>query len=219
MLRTLLGRYLDLEPNGLRFSYGSHGKPALAGECGGGKVRFNLSHSHELALFAFTRGRVVGIDLERIRPDLVNEQIAERFFSPREIAMLRALPGSLEKEAFFTCWTRKEAYIKARGDGLSLPLDAFDVSLVPGEPAELLESRENSNEVSRWCLQELVPDPGYVAAIAVEGHLWQLKCWESPEWCLALAPRPAHAGPGTEMNRGQSPIPLLARGMQHGFLL
>jgi 4'-phosphopantetheinyl transferase len=188
VLRILLGRYLDRDPGRLRFCYSSHGKPALARECGRDGLRFNLSHSHGLALFAIAWGRILGIDLERIRPDMANDQIAEQFFSPREIAMLRALPKNMETEAFFTCWTRKEAYIKARGEGLSLPLDEFDVSLAPGKPAELLGTRGHPNEVSRWSLQELVPGPGYVAALAVEGPVGQLKCWQLPDWCLVTGP-------------------------------
>ena len=104
----------------------------------GDAIRFNVSHSHGIALYAVTRGREVGIDLERIRSDLAVAEIAERFFSRREIAMLRTLPIEAQRQAFFRCWTRKEAYIKARGEGLSLPLDQFDVSLAPGEPAAVL---------------------------------------------------------------------------------
>ncbi|HHT9135538.1 MAG TPA: 4'-phosphopantetheinyl transferase family protein, partial [Candidatus Avalokitesvara rifleensis] len=98
--------------------------------------------------------------------------------SPKEIASLSALPASMQKEAFFACWTRKEAYLKARGNGLALPLDQFDVSLVPGEPALLLNTKDGPLETSRWSLMELYPGPGYAAALAVEGHDWQLKGWQ-----------------------------------------
>ncbi len=178
LLRAILGRYVGVEPSQLRFCHNSYGKPALTGEFGGGMIRFNLSHSHELALYAVTRGREVGIDLEYIRADLANEQIAEQFFSPREVAELCALPANVQTAAFFDCWTRKEAYVKARGEGLSLPLDQFDVSLAPGEPAALVSTAEGSSEATRWSLQALFPGPGYAAALAVEGHFWQLKCWE-----------------------------------------
>ena len=134
LLRVLLGRYLRQDPPHLRFTYGPHGKPALATDTGGGALRFNVSHSHGLALYAITRGREVGVDVERIRPEVAQEKIAERFFSPREVTLLRALPAPLQATAFFACWTRKEAYIKATGEGLTLPLDQFDVSLLPGEP-------------------------------------------------------------------------------------
>jgi 4'-phosphopantetheinyl transferase len=123
----------------------------------------------------------VGIDLERIRFDLAVAEIAERFFSRREVAMLRTLPTELQRQAFFRCWTRKEAYIKARGEGLSLLLDQFDVSLAPGEPAAILGTQRDPSEASRWSLQKLTPAPGYVAALAVEGHGWRLTCWQWPD--------------------------------------
>lgn len=180
VLRDILGRYLDMQPGQLRFCYSPNGKPALAREFGGDALRFNLSHSHGLALYAVNSGREIGVDIERIRHDLAKEQIAERFFSPHEVSVLHALPANMQKEAFFTCWTRKEAYIKATGKGLTFPLDIFDVSLVPGEPAALLSTKWDPQEASRWSLQELNPGPGYVAAIAVEGHHWRLKCWQWP---------------------------------------
>jgi 4'-phosphopantetheinyl transferase len=133
-----------------------------------------------VALYAVARGREVGIDLEFIRRDLEVEQIAERFFSRQEIATLRALPADLRRDAFFLCWTRKEAYIKARGEGLSLPLDQFDVSLIPGEPAALLSTRPDSDEALRWSLQELPLGSGYVAALAVEGRGRSFSCWQWP---------------------------------------
>jgi 4'-phosphopantetheinyl transferase len=150
----------------------------LARKANHGELGFNLAHSHELALYAITRGREVGIDLERIRSNLVDEQIAERFFSPREVVVLRGLPTHRQREAFFNCWTRKEAYVKAKGQGLSIPLDQFDVSLAPGEPAALLSTQWHPQEASRWSLQKLNPGCGYVAALAVEGHDWQVKCWQ-----------------------------------------
>ena len=178
VLRTILSRYLGVPPRAVRFCYGRHGKPALAEESGGNGLRFNMSHSHELALYAVARDREVGIDLEYIRQDFASQEIARHFFSPREVSTLCALPASMQARAFFNCWTRKEAYIKARGQGLALPLHQFDVSLSPGEPAELLSSRENPQEASRWTLRELAPGDGYVAALAVEGHDWRLNCWQ-----------------------------------------
>jgi 4'-phosphopantetheinyl transferase len=180
VLRAVLGLYLNRAPERLSFCYHSHGKPALVRESAEDQLRFNMSHSHGVALYAVARGREVGVDLEFIRRDLEVEQIAERFFSRRELSTLRALPTELRKEAFFLCWTRKEAYIKARGEGLSLPLDQFDVSLIPGEPAALLSTRPDSQEALRWSLQELTLASGYVAALAVEGRGWSLSCWEWP---------------------------------------
>jgi len=181
VLRAILGGYLNRAPERLSFCYNSHGKPALAGESGVDAIRFSVSHSHGVALYAVTRGREVGIDLERIRLDLAVAEIAERFFSRREVAMLRTLPTAEQREAFFRCWTRKEAYIKARGEGLSLPLDQFDVSLAPGEPAAVLGTQRDPSEASCWSLQELSPAPGYAAAFAVEGHGWRPACWQWPD--------------------------------------
>jgi 4'-phosphopantetheinyl transferase len=173
-LRRILGRYLDTDPKHLRFSYTAFGKPALTDATGGKELRFNVSHSKGMALYAITRGRDLGVDVELLREDFEGLEIAHHFFSRREVATLNALPDELRTRAFFNCWTRKEAYIKARGEGLSLPLDRFDVSLVPGEPAALLRTRHNPQEASRWDLQELFPGRGYVAAIAVEGCEWRL---------------------------------------------
>jgi len=180
LLRTLLSLYLDKEPNQLRFCYSEHGKPALVTISGQTALNFNLSHSDGLALYAVTRGRKIGIDVERVRVVLEYDQIAARFFSPTENAVLRALPAKIKHEAFFHCWTRKEAYIKARGEGLSLPLHQFDVSLAPGEQAQLLNTKGDPHEAFRWSLQDLRPASGYVAALAVEGDGWHLTCSQWP---------------------------------------
>jgi 4'-phosphopantetheinyl transferase len=181
LLRVILAFYLHMEPERLHFCYSPYGKPALASILGRNALSFNIAHSHGLALYGFTRGRKIGIDLEYIYYDIVCEDIAERFFSPVEKAMLCALPPKVRHEAFFNCWTRKEAYVKARGEGLYFSLDKFDVSLAPGEPAKLLKVEEEPGEAARWSLRELEPGPKYAAALAVEGHEWQLKCWHWPK--------------------------------------
>jgi len=180
LLRTILGRYLKTEPRRLRFHYGPKGKPELAGKAGQRALHFNVSHSHELALYAITHGREIGVDVERIRPDVASEKIAERFFSPREAGTLRELPAEVRQEAFYTCWTRKEAYLKAIGEGITLRLDQFEVSVTPGEPAILLNINGDPKEASYWSLKELDPGPGFVGALAVKGHGWDLRClrWE-----------------------------------------
>jgi 4'-phosphopantetheinyl transferase len=182
MLRTILGRYLAIDPRQVRFRYGERGKPHLADEFAGSGLRFNLAHSHEMALYAFTRGREVGIDVEHVRPLSDVEEIAERFFSAHENAEFRSLPESQELEAFYNCWTRKEAYLKATGDGLTRPLDQFAVSLAPGDLARLLRVTGDPAEISRWSLQALAPAPGYVAAVAVEGPADRLTYWQCPDW-------------------------------------
>ena len=168
-LRAILGRYLNRDPGQLLFCRNSHGKPALARGMGDGSLRFNLSHSGSLALVGLTRDREIGVDLEQIRSRVANEQIAERFFSPREVAMLRALPLPVRQEAFFKCWTRKEAIIKAIGTGMSLRLDKFDVSFSPGEPVKALRIPGQSKGQSRWSIQELKPAPGFSADLAIQG--------------------------------------------------
>jgi len=200
ILRTLLGRYLDRPPGHLRFCYGPHGKPALTEDCGGDTLRFNVSHSHGMALFAFARDRDVGVDVERIRADFATEEIAERFFARREVVTLRTVPAALRVDAFFNCWTRKEAYIKATGRGLSMPLDEFAVSLAPDEPAALLQTGPDAGEASRWCLWSLAPCPGYVGALAAPGDRPTLAAWHwsTDPWLLARGgepPVPARTSP------------------------
>ena len=167
ILRQLLGRYLSRAPALLEFEYGAQGKPALRAPSPQPSLQFNLSHSHGVALFAFALGRNVGVDVELVRPDFAGEKIAERYFSPQEVAELRSLPPALQHEAFFLCWTRKEAYIKARGQGLQVPLQSFQVSLTPGEPERL-----QAADSSRWSLRSLRPGPRYVGALVAEGGDW-----------------------------------------------
>lgn len=191
-LRQILGSYLQAAPDRLNFSYSPYGKPYLTGPSTPDGLQFNLSHSHSLALIAVTRGRQVGVDIEYTGRELADEQIARRFFSVAEVAALLALPRPIQIEAFFTCWTRKEAYIKARGEGLSLPLDQFDVTLAPGQPAVLLATRPDAQEVRRWTLRELEPGPGYAAALAVEGRLGEVLCWQL-EYRSSSGPATANA--------------------------
>jgi 4'-phosphopantetheinyl transferase len=164
-LRAVLAHYADVPPGALAFDYSAYGKPALRG---GGTLQFNLSHAGEMAVIGVAREREIGVDVEAIRPAFAGEEIAARFFSPAEIAALRALPPEQRAIGFFNCWTRKEAYIKALGEGLSHPLDSFDVSLAPGEPAALLAVR--GAPAVEWSLYAFVPSPGYVAAAAVAGR-------------------------------------------------
>jgi 4'-phosphopantetheinyl transferase len=167
-LRQILSRYSGRAPADLTFEYSRYGKPALAN---GSPLSFNISHSGDWAICAVMLSRRLGVDIELLRPDLASDTIAERFFSPREVATLRSLPEPEQPAAFFRCWTRKEAFVKARGEGLSLPLDRFDVSLRAGEPAALLSTLDDPLEAARWSLAALPAPPGYEATVAVEGPL------------------------------------------------
>ena len=169
-LRFILSRYVGLAPARLRFTYGPYGKPSLATPFNRNELEFNVTHSHNLTLCAVKgAGSELGIDVEYVRPVLEAEQIAGRFFSPAEQASLRACPPDQKLAAFFNCWTRKEAYLKALGEGLSRPLADFDVSLDPGEPARLLQVKGQPEEAGRWFLEAFIPLPGYVAAVAAAG--------------------------------------------------
>jgi 4'-phosphopantetheinyl transferase len=180
-LREILSPYLGLKPARIAFAYNAHGKPRLCdSDVRLPDVRFNVSHSGGWALQAVTRGRDVGVDIERMDARFANDQIPERFFSPREVAHLRALPAVRQTEAFFRCWTRKEAYIKARGLGLALPLDSFDVSLSPGDPPVLLRAGD-------WSVQDFDAPPGYAAAVVAEGPVFSAVSCPLPE-ASALLP-------------------------------
>jgi 4'-phosphopantetheinyl transferase len=177
-LRTILGCYLDIEPEQVCFGYAARGKPHLQPEPEAGALYFNLAHSHELALCALSRDGPIGIDLEYALPLPDADQVAARFFSAAEQSAYRDLPPEQRQEAFYLCWTRKEAYIKATGEGLARSLSDFDVSLTPGEPARLLRVAGDPLEAARWSLATLWPAPSYVAALAVPGHGWRLTCWQ-----------------------------------------
>jgi 4'-phosphopantetheinyl transferase len=167
-LRRIIAPYIGVQPEDLSFQYGPHGKPALTEEFGNAGICFNMSHSHDLALFAVTPGWTVGVDIEKIRHDLDCLKIGERYFSPGEMEALRNLTGDQQRRAFFKCWTRKEAYLKAKGEGFSFPFDQIAVSLVPGERAALLYHGSDPGEVSKWSIEDLDFDPDYAAALAVE---------------------------------------------------
>ena len=165
-LREVLGRYLEQAPDSIRFAYGKQGKPFL--ESGG--IGFNVSHSGGFALIAVTSGVEVGVDIERINPERSDEPIARRFFAREEADRLAALPPEERVPSFFRCWTRKEAYIKAVGGGLSVGLSSFTVSFAPGEPAALLSVRGGTAEAARWRMFEIPAPEGYEASLAVDGQ-------------------------------------------------
>lgn len=177
ILRNILSRYLALSPSKIEFCYGKRGKPALRNE----SICFNLSHSQGLALYAIVQNRMVGIDLEQIRSMSDAEGIAKSFFSQREYAEIQGVPASEKQVAFFNCWTRKEAFLKAIGDGLYKPLDQIEVSLLPDEPARLLSIAGDVQSASRWSILHLIPSADYVGALAIEGDNFSLSHWQ---WSL-----------------------------------
>jgi len=179
-LRAILGRYLDVAPAQLAFTQGQQGKPALAAAFGASRLQFNLSHSGDMALCAVAYDRAIGVDVEQIRAVVDATQIARRFFSAGENEAFAAVPDAEKPQAFFNCWTRKEAYIKAIGEGLSCPLDAFDVSLTPGEPARILRIRGSEAAAERWSVYALSPAASYVGAVVVKGNNNRLSYWQWP---------------------------------------
>lgn len=180
-LRTLLGSYLDIPPAEIRFRHGSNGKPEIADLEDSRGLRFNVANSHSLALIAFSSGRAIGVDIEQVRPALQYVEIARRFFSVREVQALFALPANKRQQAFFACWTRKEAFLKATGKGLSYPLSEFSVSVDPDGPAELREVGGNPDAVTHWSLADVRPAEGYVGTLAFEGAPCRIErwCWTS----------------------------------------
>jgi 4'-phosphopantetheinyl transferase len=180
LLRTILGGYLETNPDRLSFSYSKSEKPSLGPAYSGSGVMFNVSHSGGIALIAFARRREVGVDVEQVCGNFDAEALARRFFSAHEQEQLAALPKEEKFEAFFRCWTRKEAYIKATGEGLSLPLHQFDVSIAAGDCDALLSGQPDNADTAPWSLREVAVGPGYVGALCVHGHDWRQKNWVGP---------------------------------------
>jgi 4'-phosphopantetheinyl transferase len=170
ILRLILGRYLESRPEEIKITSGPAGKPSLHGNY---NLRFNLAHSGELALFAVSLGHELGIDIEHQRAEFIYDEIVENYFSPKERAEFWSLDASLRDDAFYLGWTRKEAYLKACGQGLRVPLHAFDVSLDPNQAAML-----TSGDQDRWTLRSFSPKPGFMASLVVEGKDPSICYWE-----------------------------------------
>jgi 4'-phosphopantetheinyl transferase len=179
-MRMILAEYLNVGPREVLFSSAKGMKPEFDSRFSGAGIQFNLSHSSELALLAVARGARVGVDIEWMKPEFPIDEIAARFFSAAEISVLKTLPADERVEAFFSCWTRKEAYIKARGEGLSLALDSFDVAFGSKRAVALVQVRDNPGEVSRWSMYDLNVPKGYKAALVAEGKAHCLRQFEWP---------------------------------------
>jgi 4'-phosphopantetheinyl transferase len=167
ILRSLLGAYLHSPPGELRFEYGPNGKPTLATPFGESGVSFNLAHSEDLALIAVTRLGQIGVDVEQIRPVTDPDELVARFFSPRETALFQTLPSAQKNSAFFNLWTRKEAWLKATGDGIAHLLNRVEVTFLPGDPAQFLDLPERPQLHTHRALRELTPATGFVGAVAL----------------------------------------------------
>jgi 4'-phosphopantetheinyl transferase len=178
LLRILLGHYLGAPPEDLRFAYSHFGKPELTGASQGSELRFDLWHTHGKILYALSYGRDVGVDIEYMSQTVDRELIVERFCSEHEKSHYSTVPGELKQEAFLNCWTRKEAYIKARSQGLAIPLESFSVSLIPGAPVALLDTGEMREDEVPWSLHGVSFGPEYVAAVAVRGSNYALRTRE-----------------------------------------
>jgi 4'-phosphopantetheinyl transferase len=172
ILRKLLSEYVSIEPAELRFHRGVQGKPQLS-NLAAGRLQFSVSHCEGVALFAMGFRRV-GVDIERVRTGFPVGDITRRFLSAGEAAALEALPESRQAEGFFACWTRKEAYLKARGDGLTTPLRDFEVSVRPNGPARLLADAQDPQGVAQWSMRSWRPEGNHVATVAAEGDDWTL---------------------------------------------
>ena len=178
VLRLLLSRYVNISAGDLNFFASANGKPFLAAAPAAANIQFNLSHSHEVVLIAVTQGREIGVDVEWAKEGFAFGEVAERFFTAREVAALHALPSELQRKTFYRCWTSKEAFLKAKGIGLSGELDEVVISFTPEEGVHI------SAIVPNWTLIELNPPHGYAGAVAVEGSEAEVKCfqWQPPAY-------------------------------------
>jgi 4'-phosphopantetheinyl transferase len=182
ILRSLLANYLNEEPQDIEFIYPcvcgnsdcltSRRKPELANKS---EIQFNVSHSGDLITYAFTKNARIGVDIEQHSDKTDIKNISESFFNPSEAKALRALPSDIQRDAFCQCWTRKEAYMKAHGSGLSHGLDKFEISVSPFEQPRLLEDILYPEEVSRWNLIDFKPSPNYSGALAIDASDFRLK--------------------------------------------
>jgi 4'-phosphopantetheinyl transferase len=179
-LRSLLSAYLKAAPGEIEFVSGTHGKPALAPPLTAHGLEFNLTHSNELALIAAASRKAVGVDVECIKRDFDFEEIARRFFTAEEVAALFELPQPLQREAFFKCWTSKEAFLKAKGTGLSGKLDEVAITLAPDQHVRINAS------VPGWSLTEITLCVEYGAALVVQGDPRRIRCYRWEPWQMAI---------------------------------
>ena len=179
LLRRVMTKMTGLDVTGIDFDYGEHGKPSFPVCAESGSAAFNVSHSHGLALVALTLGGRLGVDLERIRPKAEWRSLAEHYFSAAEIQALNGYPGESGLKAFFTCWTRKEAFVKALGAGVSYGLKEFDVSIDPDEADAALTIRSEDEDAARWLIKKLPVPASHVAALALDRPVCNIRLWRA----------------------------------------
>ncbi len=177
ILRVILSRYLKQYPSEIQFCYGRFGKPEIKEDPFCGRINFNVSHSGGLALYAVTQACPIGIDVEYLRAVPHLEEIASRFFSLHEFQMLMAVPAECRMESFFACWTRKEAFLKASGEGIGGGLSKVEVTLFPWAEPEILRVAGDSQARTKWQLRSFSPTAGYLAAVAFKHHDLVLSQW------------------------------------------
>ena len=183
VLREILGKYLQAKPATLRISCSTNGKPALAAEFASAGIHFNLAHSEDLALVAVTRVGAIGVDVECIRPVKEMDELVARFFSARETVLFQRLRPDEKAAAFFNLWTRKEALLKATGEGITRSLSLVEVSFLPGKPARLLAIAGDASKAAEWAVCELSPATGFVGALAIKAENLTVQCgrWDAAE--------------------------------------
>jgi len=181
LLRTILGQTLGRDSKSFVFEYAKHDKPFLPIETSGTPVSFNVSHSHNQALIAVTLDRTIGIDIEYIRHDVEFKKLAKRFFSDQEYQQLDAYDETKLSAAFFACWTRKEAFVKALGDGIAFGLSEFSVSVDPEDDEIPLSTHLDQAQASKWILMNIKTDEDYIAALAVDKYNLKIRCWDQEQ--------------------------------------
>jgi 4'-phosphopantetheinyl transferase len=176
-LRKALSHVLNQSPADFKFDYTKARKPFLSEKLNGQDISFNVSHSHGQALVAISPGRQLGIDIEKIRPDVDYEKLAKRFFSAAEHEALMHCPVEDQVRAFFATWTRKEAFVKAVGKGIAFGLSEFDVNIDPREPPKMQATRWDANDVNKWHMASIETKNDYMASVVADGGEFQLRLW------------------------------------------
>ncbi|MEM9271335.1 MAG: 4'-phosphopantetheinyl transferase superfamily protein [Cyanobacteria bacterium P01_F01_bin.143] len=169
-LRQLLGNYLQIKSEQVIFAYSDRGKPSIISSLNKRSLQFNLSHSQNLALYAFNYQRIIGVDLEYIKDNIEYKQLAQRFFSPQELQLINSYPERTQKTIFFQLWTAKEAYLKATGDGLAGSLDQIEFTLNNNSELNLVATEQAQLPSSHWLIDNFIPQDNFIATVAIKNN-------------------------------------------------